>query len=220
MINTILDSFVLGRRLSPFPEALTTSFARLEPDTIDYRETGFRSRLRCFSAYHIVDDVVVRDDTLVPFFNGKRDFHTRFSNTCVPQPDDALTRSGAIEAFLAALLPAMPLRGPAAYVYGVNQIRVVATDTHMGSPAPGLHQDGYAFSCHVNISRENVSGGASLLATGPDAEDIVVEYPLTPGEFVFFNDRIMFHTATPITPRVAGHETWRDMIIVDVLERP
>jgi hypothetical protein len=140
-------------------------------------------------------------------------------NQTIPSPDARLRDSRAIEAFLAHLVPAMPLRVPEDYAVGINLVRVVADNTNMGSPAPGLHQDGYDFSCHVNVARQNVSGGASLLASGSKSSDVILEYVLQPNEFIFFNDRELYHTATPITQRIAGEETWRDMVIIDLIKR-
>ena len=134
-------------------------------------------------------------------------------------PDEELESSMAIEEMLAEMVSTMPIREPSDFMFGVNLVRVIANDTNLGSPAPGLHQDGYAFSLHLNVSRENVSGGASIIATGPDVEDIVVEHELTPGEFVVFNDKKMFHTATPVAPRICGKPKWRDVAIIDVVEK-
>jgi len=218
MRNIEFNSFLLSKIISPLPGPLVSSFERLQPDSIEYRNTTFQSRYRCFSSYRIDGENVIRDDSLRPLFNGQRKFHTTYQNT-VPSPDKELIASGANEELLAHLLPAFPLRNPENYAFGINQVRVIADDIHLGSPAPGLHQDGYAYSCHCNISRENVSGGASLLSKTSNPTDIFIEHILQPNEFVFFDDRKLFHTATPITQRLIGEPTWRDMIIIDVMEK-
>lgn len=218
MAHSEFNSFLVGKILEDMPAGLASAFDRLGPDTIDYRATEFQSRKRCFSCYRIVDGAARLDPERELLFNGDRDFHVKKTGgNRVPPPDADLVASGAIESFVAALLPAMPLRDPESYAIGINLVRVVADSTNMGSPAPGLHQDGYEFSCHFNVARRNVSGGASLLASGPQPSDVVLEHVLQPNEFVFFNDRTMFHTATPITQRIAGEDTWRDMIIVDLV---
>jgi len=217
-MHTEFKSFLMGKILEDMPSGLISGFDRLTPDSIDYRDTEFQSRHRCFSCYCLKDSTVRLAPELDPLFNGDRDFHIKKTTANrVPSPSAELVESGAIETFIADLVPAMPLRDIEAFAIGVNLVRVIANDTNMGSPAPGLHQDGYDFSCHVNVSRQNVSGGASLLATSAQSSDVVLEHALQPKEFVFFNDRKMFHTATPITQRIAGEDTWRDMVIVDLV---
>lgn len=212
------ESFLMGNILKEMPSDLVSAFDRLAPDVIDYRNTGFQSRYRCFSSYRIENCTVCLAPKLEPLFNGDRNFHVKNTEANrVPSPDTELVASGAIETFIAALVPAMPLQNIESFAIGINLVRVVANDTNMGSPAPRLHQDGYDFSCHVNVARHNVSGGASLLATSAQPVDVILEHALQPNEFVFFNDRKMFHTATPITQRITGEDTWRDMIIVDIV---
>jgi hypothetical protein len=218
MMKTEFTSFLIGKILEELPTGLTSAFKRLTSDTIDYRETNFKSRHRCFSCYRIEDGNVHLAPELEQLFKGKRNYHvTKTSDNRIPLPDIELIESRAIEIFITYLLPAMPLRDLDAYAIGINLVRVIANDTNMGSPAPGLHQDGYKFSCHVNVARQNVSGGASLLASSMKPSDVILEHILQPKEFIFFNDITLFHTATPITCRLSGEETWRDMIIVDLV---
>ena len=219
MIHAEFGSFLLGKFLEGIPATLKNAFSQLKPDPIEYRETNFQSRHRSFSSYRISDDEVANDPDLATLFNGARTFHKVYGEA-VPEPDAEVVGSAAIEAFLANLIPAMPLRDPSRFAIGVNLVRVIANEVNMGSPAPGLHQDGYDFSCHVNISRRNVSGGCSILACSAEPADIVFEHTLQPNEFVFFNDVKLFHTATPITQRIVGEPTWRDMIIVDLVALP
>ena len=138
-----LNSYMIGKKLSPFQSDLSAAFFRLEGDTIEYRATDFRSRFRCFSAYKIQDSGIVRDDDQLSKFNLTKDFHTQLSNNEVRQPDERLVESKAIEALLAEMVSSMPVRRQQDYAFGVNLVRVIASDTHIGSPAPSLHQDGY-----------------------------------------------------------------------------
>ena len=219
MIHAEFGSFLLGKLLDNVPAALRAAFGQLKPDSVEYRETKFQSRHRCFSSYRISDDQVGHDPSLATLFNGVRTFHKAHENSA-PEPAAEIVNSTAIEEFLANLIPAMPIRDPSRFAIGVNLVRVIANEVNMGSPAPGLHQDGYDYSCHANVSRQNVSGGCSILACSADPADIVFEHTLQPNEFVFFNDAKLFHTATPITQRIAGEATWRDMIIVDLVAIP
>jgi len=49
MISAEFKSFLMGKIFDGMPVGLTAAFAPLTPDTIDYRETEFQSRRRCFS---------------------------------------------------------------------------------------------------------------------------------------------------------------------------
>jgi hypothetical protein len=211
------STFIRGKLPAELIAELRPHFDDLEPDVIDYKRTGFQSRSRRFGAFSFNGDRFEHEPSLRDHFNQIRQFHTTYSG-CQPA---GLTQSSlstpAYNALLQAVLACSPIKRGPDYMFGINLVRVRANDDQMGAPAPGLHQDGYDFSCHINVARENVSGGTSILAMAPRPEAVVVECDLTPGEFVFFNDRTMYHTASPVTPRCGGHPTWRDMIIVDLL---
>lgn len=215
MINESMEGYLLGKMIDGFNQDLTDLFPNLEHDTIDYRDSGFKSRRRCFSTYSVENKNVVRNENLAGLFNHPKEFHKIQDENPIPQLESVTFNETIVETFIEELLPSLPIRDIENYVIGVNMIRVIADDQHMGSPAPGLHQDGYDYSCHLNVCRENVCGGSSLLATSQDSSSIVIDHPLDSGEFVFFNDRKMFHTATPVVPRIAGSACYRDMIIFD-----
>ena len=50
-------------------------------------------------------------------------------------------------------------------------------------------------------------------------QDIILERELESGEFIFFNDRKVFHTATPVACKIGGYETYRDMVIIDFVKK-
>ncbi|PZU68652.1 2OG-Fe dioxygenase family protein [Sphingobium sp.] len=212
------SGYILGKLPSAITSDLAALFTLLPPDIIDYKSNGFQSRFRCFGAFRgdgegFAPDINVRDR-----FNHKKKFHTdNRDRHPAPLPQEAL-QEGLIERLLKTIFSGSPLKSHRGYLYGVNLIRVTANDDFMGAPAPGLHQDGYDYSCHINIARNNVSGGASIIAETSSPETTVLDHELQPGEYVFFNDRTLHHTATPVTPRYGGHPTWRDMIIIDFIE--
>jgi hypothetical protein len=211
------STYIHGKLPAELVADLKPHFDDLEPDVIDYKRNGYQSRSRRFGAFSCNGEQFEHDPTLLQHFNQVRKFHTHYTGC---QPAGLTERSlatGVYNALLQAVLATSPIKRGGDYMFGINLVRVRADDDHMGAPAPGLHQDGYDFSCHINVTRQNVSGGTSILATAPRPDAVVVECDLTPGEFVFFNDRTMYHTASPVTPRCGGHETWRDMIIVDLL---
>lgn len=211
--------FIASQLLKPLPDTLIASFDRLDPDVIDYRNNEYRSRYRRFGSFRYENNQFLPAPEFGNLFNQRRDFHLHYTSTAVPALSGDLLGSGLISDLLMEIVDCLPLPDLSACLYGVNQIRVTADDANMGSPAPGLHQDGYSYSCHLGIHRKNVSGGHSIIATSKDPNDVIFERTLRPGEFIFFNDRNLYHTATPVTPRIGGHETYRDMIIIDFISR-
>jgi hypothetical protein len=211
------NTYIRGRLPAELVRDLKTHFEDLEPDVIDYKRNGFQSRSRRFGAFAFDGGDFRHDPSSRRHFNKPKCFHARYDECQPAHLTEGSLVTGVYGALLQAVLATSPIKRGNDYLFGVNLVRVRADDEHMGAPAPGLHQDGYDYSCHINVSRENVSGGTSILAVAPSPDTVVVECNLTPGEFVFFNDRTMYHTASPVTPRCGGHRTWRDMVIVDVL---
>ncbi|WP_234426902.1 2OG-Fe dioxygenase family protein [Streptomyces niger] len=98
---------------------------------------------------------------------------------------------------------------------GCHQIRITADDEHPGLPAPeGFHQDGFDYVAVTCVATENVSGGISLVrAAEPDGDDLV-ERVMPPGEALFLADREVLHYVSPITPKVPGRPTYRDVAVI------
>jgi hypothetical protein len=214
----MFETFILSKLSSPFHSELTESFNQLTEDTISYNRTGASTRRRGFGAFRYVDGEFQHDPELSVYFNARRDFHVDHAdkkpNPLIPE----VIQSKAYNALLNHVAPCLPIE-LSQYAIGINQIRVVADDDKMGSTAPGLHQDGYDYSCHICIARRNAAGGTSIVSTSQNADDVVLEQVLQPREFVFFNDRSLYHTATPVTCRIGGSIATRDMIIVDFVRR-
>jgi len=91
------------------------------------------------------------------------------------------------------------------YEFGLHQIRIVCDSEHEGHPVPeGFHQDGFDVVVIQSFQRHNVSGGKSFLREGSKDGLCILERDLEPGEVLAFNDRRLFHYATPITPESQG----------------
>ncbi|WP_394828669.1 2OG-Fe dioxygenase family protein [Pendulispora albinea] len=213
-------SYILGRLPAVLVDNLRAHFDHLEPDVVDYKNNGFHSRSRRFGAFAFTGERFEHDPALLEHFNKPKKFHAQTVARHPAPLTEASLASGVCDELLQTVLAFSPLKWGREYFFGINFVRVRANDQFMGAPAPGFHQDGYDYSCHINVARQNVSGGTSILAEEPSPDAIAVECDLKPGEFVFFNDRTMYHTASPVTPRCGGHETWRDMIIVDIVAKP
>jgi hypothetical protein len=210
----MFDSFILSKLVAPFQRELTESFNHLSEDTISYNRTGASTRRRRFGSFRYRHGEFLHDQELVTRFNKRQDFHIGHKDENPNPLDPEVLRSGAFNTLLDRVAPCLPI-DLSSYAIGVNQIRVIADDDKMGSAAPGFHQDGYDYSCHIAIARNNAAGGTSIVSTSQNADDVVLEQVLQPHEFIFFNDRSLFHTATPVTCRIGGTIATRDMIIVD-----
>lgn len=215
MTELSFNSFIFSKCLSGISVDFAEHFETLKPDVIDYKGNSFQSRYRGFATYRVEggDLVPVPEDK--HYFNHKRDYHTRFEGSPVSVIENEVQTHSATRELLVSLLRTLPIPGLEKFAIGFNMIRVRASDSHMGTPAPGLHQDGYDFSCHLNVARKNVSGGASIISQTKKEEDVILDRELQPGEYVFFNDRSLYHTASPVAPRLGGYETYRDMVIID-----
>ena len=69
-----LNAYILGKKIQPLSADLISAFSRLENDTIEYRNTEFRSRYRCFSSYSIQSSHFKRDDSILSKFNPQKTF--------------------------------------------------------------------------------------------------------------------------------------------------
>lgn len=216
--GNVFSNYLLGRLSASLTRELGSVFSSLPPDPVDYKRNGFQSRFRSFSAFHYAEGAFQEDSSLLKHFNHQKEFHTN-------QPSGELSslvdesNGHTLKKLLAEILASSPVKDGTEYYYGINAVRVIANDHFMGAPAPGLHQDGYQFSCHINIARENVSGGMSIIAVSKEPDTTCIRHELQPGEFLFFNDRTLHHTATAVTPMYAGYRSWRDMIIIDIVEK-
>ena len=86
------------------------------------------------------------------------------------------------------------------YHFGLHQIRIVCDDLHDGYPVPeGYHQDGFDFVAIQNFRKANIEGGESYLRDGSKERPCVLDHDLAPDEILVFNDRRLFHYATPVT---------------------
>jgi hypothetical protein len=102
----------------------------------------------------------------------------------------------------------------ASWSFGLHQIRILADGKHAGFPAPeGVHQDGFDFIGVHCIRRQNIRGAVSHMREGAADGPMLLEGVLEPGQGVFFNDRTLFHHATPIEA-ISDEGGHRDVVVV------
>ena len=209
-----VENFLFSLLPRPFHPAFIASFDALTPDVIAYDKSEFKSRFRHFSCFRWSGENYYEDATVLSLFNGERPFHTFHAQTQPTPMAKDIVDSGIVSDLLYDVTQPLPL-DRTQYFIGVNQIRVIADKDHTGSPAPGLHQDGYDYSAHLNVKRKNVKGGRSLISTSPDSSDMLLEHYLQPGQYLFFNDKTLYHTATAVECDDPSEESYRDMVIID-----
>jgi hypothetical protein len=213
-----MNPYFLGRLNGSFAPELMASFDRLEPDPVDYTPTAFRSRFRRFGVFRLAAGMASEAPHAHERFNARRPFHARHGRNVAPLAHEVVA-SGALQRLIEEVARC-PIGGSGSCLVGVNQIRVIADDEHAGVTAPSLHQDGYDLSCHVCVGRCDVQGGISTLSRSQLPSGIFLRHSLSPGEYLFFDDRALFHTASSVRPNPPASVAARDMIILDWLVLP
>ncbi len=133
----------------------------------------------------------------------KRDF---------PELEDGLLELEAFQTVVASFIDFSKI-DPMVTEMGIHQIRIVASKTETGEPAPeGIHQDGFDFVGIFCIKRDRVSGGETHLYRAKDQPPIF-DKVLVPGEFVMVNDRTLYHYASAVAPTGEGDGV-RDVFVL------
>jgi hypothetical protein len=188
---------------------LLASFGDLPPD--EYLREGACFRYRAF------DGAVVKGDTAR--WNGGRAF---FQSEDINQYAGGMVRSfpplaEPARRFAERLAADPAVRGVVGgeeLEIGCHQIRVTAGDDFNGYPAPeGFHRDGFEWVAITAVAQDNVSGGGSLVALAEDAEQVILDRTMQPGETLLIDDQKVLHYVSPVTPKVPG-DAYRDVIVV------
>ncbi|MFI7320868.1 2OG-Fe dioxygenase family protein [Streptomyces venezuelae] len=204
--------YIEARALDPISRKLLDSYAALPPDP--YLHTDDRFRFRAFGEATVGADAAVTWD---------EEAHAFYQDDSINEYAGGVQRrfaplSGAARDYAAALITSpevAPHLPPGPYRLGCHQIRITAEDGKPGLPAPeGFHQDGFDLVAVACIASENVSGGISLLRDKEADGDILLEHTMAPGEVLLFVDPQVMHYVSPITPKVPGVATHRDMVVL------
>ena len=132
----------------------------------------------------------------------KRDF---------PELEDNLTQLDGFQTLVAAFIDFSKI-DPMVTEMGVHQIRIVASKSEQGEPAPeGIHQDGFDFVGIFVIQRRDITGAETHLYRAKD-QPPVFNKVLQPGEFVMVNDRTHYHYTNAVAPTGDG-EGVRDVFV-------
>ncbi|HEX7634599.1 MAG TPA: 2OG-Fe dioxygenase family protein [Noviherbaspirillum sp.] len=97
----------------------------------------------------------------------------------------------------------------------LHQVRIIGRDGENGLPTPeGIHKDGVDYSCQVLFSRDNVSGGESIIYDN-DKKPLVATTMRDPLDFYCFRDPDIYHSVTPIVPVQSSRPANRDILGIE-----
>ena len=198
-------------------DTLTDSFNSLSPDILCYGADTLHheiNRYRHFSNLTYQNHEFVVTSFPASTFNLYKSIHAQHLNT-LPAPINK-SALAALQQIVGALLRPLSVSSDR-YQIGFNQIRMLSYHHKLSYVAPGYHQDGYDFSLHICIKRHNIIGGISKLARDVKGLVPVSEMSLQDCEYIWFDDKYYYHTATPIQCKSKESIGYRDMIIVDII---
>lgn len=195
-----LETFVLFKA-TPLPtDDVLDSFTELADD--EYLEGSFIFRKRAFARGVLSPDGI----EWVPETDF---FQPRQTNAYAGDIRRVFASAGnAIRNYIWQVLQGPSYRkglGEGRYHFGLHQLRIVCDDLHKGYPVPeGYHQDGFDFVGLHSFQRANVDGGTSYLREGGKDGPCIHEHDLGHGEILVFNDRRLYHYASPVVSKRAG----------------
>ncbi len=96
----------------------------------------------------------------------------------------------------------------------VHQIRVSCGDDFKGKPSPeGVHRDGCHYLAIFVVNRDGVEGGENSIHLTKEGEAIF-EATLEPGQFLFCDDEMVMHNASPVAPEAGRSVAHRDIFVL------
>ncbi|MGH8903406.1 MAG: 2OG-Fe dioxygenase family protein [Egibacteraceae bacterium] len=105
------------------------------------------------------------------------------------------------------------------YCIGLHMIRVVATSTKQGFPAPeGRHSDGHSYVAMHLIGRKSCTGGSSRVYLGKSSVPALVTTMQEFMDTIIIDDRRVEHEVTPV--QAIGETGIRDTLLVDFDPEP
>ena len=113
-----------------------------------------------------------------------------------------------------SIFPTTPLQDRGWWVIACHQFRIVGTADADGKPTPeGVHRDEIDFGAMHLMGRENVSGGHSRIHFNDRRikAEVVMRNHL---DTLFWNDRMILHSATPIKPVNPAADAVRDILVL------
>ena len=95
-----------------------------------------------------------------------------------------------------------------------HQFRIIGTSNEVGEPTPeGIHRDEIDFGAIHLISRSNVAGGNSRVYD--NEKNLIAEFQLQSHlDTLFWADREVLHSVTPISPVDPSARAVRDILIL------
>jgi hypothetical protein len=212
------QSLLISSKIDFLDHGLIESFNHLENDTISYDLHSSKPheslRFRNLHCLKYRNGLLTPDKTKRHLFAQPRKFHVSYLEK-LPKliENDTLLY---IQKIIHHIISLSPAANKSAWI-GINQVRVISKNRLPRYVAPGFHQDGYHYSIHLCVNRQNIEGGMSIISALKTGENPILKKELSAGEFIFFDDQHYYHTATPIKNKNLSYVGYRDMLIVDIL---
>lgn len=126
---------------------------------------------------------------------------------------EALWHSGGFAELFDAFARAADL--PDVATIEVHQMRVIsqAPDQPVETAPEGVHEDGFDRIAIVTVARENSSGAELSVHESREAAPFVT-LRQGPGQYVVLNDRVLWHSATPLTAVEEGRPGYWDLLVL------
>ncbi|GHG52535.1 2OG-Fe dioxygenase family protein [Streptomyces griseocarneus] len=208
---------LLTEALAPIPAQAVAAFTESWDDLPADAHLGSATpyRFRRYGRFRIAGDDLER----LPHVAFFQDRAVNKVNGGVPRMfaplDDAVAGGPVLSAVVRTLREHLPGPRTGTGLCGVHQIRVTATDTTDGHPAPeGVHRDGHSYVAQVLIRREDVRGAESCLYD-LDRRPVYRASLSAPLETIVLDDRRVLHDVSPMRPAPGARRGVRDMLLVD-----
>lgn len=198
----ILDAYEIDR------EALMPSFALLPVDP--YLKSGARSRRFSWFAGSPMHPERMPHKLFYQTekYEGRPDIHREFDEIDLSVAGHSSFRN-ILDCFVAVTRINM-----ANTPIEVHQIRVSCGDHLEGNPSPeGVHRDGCHYLGIFVVNREGVEGGENSIHLTKEG-DAVLKATLAPGQFLFCDDEMVMHYASPVTVSKGHHIGHRDIFVL------
>lgn len=202
-----------------FEEQLLASFENLPDDHLSYHSAKTAPRKRRHTTYCLTESSFREAPEGAELFNQRMSFHVSYGGLHNVAPISwPLSESYVLEDLLRKIVERVPSLSARSIYIGVDQLRIYAhRDLPSGNAPPYLHQDGFDYKGDLEVRRENVLGGATLISTTELDSDIFFSKELAPGEFAILDDRSLFHGATGYVPKNVDGVAFSDLFILNFI---
>ena len=200
-------------KLKKIDKAILKSFVNLPYDKYE-KSKGYYFRFRRFSKFYIINDSIsFISDT--KFFQAKQ--LNRYAGGLKRKflPIEDKIKFKMVELFKNNFLGT--LNNKKKMEIGLHQLRIKCGKNFVGYPVPeGWHKDGFNFVILINFGSKNITGGVTRIKEKLNDNKDTFSSFLEKGEFIFTNDKKLFHYTDPINVKKQNVEGSRDTLVITI----